>query len=667
MASSSSPAERARVALALGRCQAPEASGALRRLLIDEVPAVRDAAAFGMGLLGEAASLDDERALLGRLAAEGQVDSRVALADALGRIGADPALPALAALLQDPEERVRVQAAVALGSFGLRSKPIGVERVGALVDRLAQSERPTVRAAAAYALARAAGRLEGDAAATAAAALAGALADAEPDVRMFAARAFSALPPGPVDALAARQDDPDWRVRVNVVRALAKRGGAAAVRAALALAFARAQREGVAGTAVHPLAAGLEVAADLVDNPALRALVQQIHEAALALDGPTTARDLLHCQAAFALDRAGNWPRFVSTCGTPTASPAQRLALEARLLGAAHGDEAARAGRLARLFGSEHALVRASAVEAAAGIAVDAARALVRRALDDPDPAVVAAAAEGVAAHPAVFSRTAPSPLPTPETDAGTAIDRDAGPPPAPVPEAAVVDKLEALVDRLREGEEAETLLSVIGALAALKAGAASRLVPLLRHPVLAVRRKAEQAHRAITGEPAPRPGPPLPPRRPVDAAAVARLAAGPALHAVLHTTRGDVRIRLLVAEAPGTVLNFVTLARQGFYAQKTFHRVVPNFVIQGGDPRGDGYGGPGYSIRCELGPTPYRRGSVGMALAGPDTGGSQFFLMHSRHPHLDGRYTLFAEVVSGQQVVDVVVPGDAVTSVAIE
>jgi cyclophilin family peptidyl-prolyl cis-trans isomerase/HEAT repeat protein len=671
MVESRSAPERARVALALGRCQAPEGAAALRKLLLDEAPAVRDAAAFGMGLLGEAATPDDERALLGRLAAEGQVDSRVALADALGRVGGEPALPALAALLQDPEERVRVQAAIALASFGLRSKPIGSERVTALMDQLAPGERESVRAAAAYALARAAGKLEGDAATAAAAALGAALADAAPDVRMFAARAFSALPPGPVDALVARQDDPDWRVRVNVVRALAKRGGAAgaapAVRAALALAFSRAQREGVGGPAVHPLAAGLEVAADLVDNPGLRAVVQQIHAGALALDGPATARDLVHCQAAFALDRAGNWPRFVTTCGTPTASPAQRLALEARLLGTAHGDDAARAGRLVRLFGSEHALVRAAAVEAAAGIAAAPARALVRRGLVDADPAVVAAAAEGVAAHPARFSRAAAPPLPASETDGGAVVEHDAGPPPTPVPDAAVVEQLEALVDRLRDGEEAETLLSVIGALGALKAGASSRLVPLLRHPVLAVRRKAEEAHRAITGEPAPRPGPPLPPRRPADAAAVARLAAGPALHAVLHTTRGDVRIRLLVAEAPGTVLNFVTLARQGFYATRTLHRVVPNFVIQGGDPRGDGYGGPGYSIRCELGPTPYRRGSVGMALAGPDTGGSQFFLMHSRHPHLDARYTLFAEVVSGQEVVDAIVPGDAVTSVAIE
>jgi cyclophilin family peptidyl-prolyl cis-trans isomerase len=135
----------------------------------------------------------------------------------------------------------------------------------------------------------------------------------------------------------------------------------------------------------------------------------------------------------------------------------------------------------------------------------------------------------------------------------------------------------------------------------------------------------------------------------------------------VLRTTRGDVRVRLLTAEAPATVLNFVTLARQGFYATRTFHRVVPNFVIQGGDPRGDGYGGPGHSIRCELTPATYRRGAVGMALAGPDTGGSQFFLMHSRAPHLDARYTLFAEVVAGQEVVDAIVPGDVITSIAVE
>jgi cyclophilin family peptidyl-prolyl cis-trans isomerase len=135
---------------------------------------------------------------------------------------------------------------------------------------------------------------------------------------------------------------------------------------------------------------------------------------------------------------------------------------------------------------------------------------------------------------------------------------------------------------------------------------------------------------------------------------------------AILHTQRGPVHLRLLGDEAPGTVRNFVTLARKGYYDGLTFHRVVPDFVTQGGCPRGDGWGGPGYSIRCEINPVPYRRGTVGMALAGKDTGGSQFFICHSPQPHLDGRYTVFGEVVDGMEIVDLLQEGDRILRVEI-
>ncbi|RPH54105.1 peptidylprolyl isomerase, partial [bacterium] len=95
-----------------------------------------------------------------------------------------------------------------------------------------------------------------------------------------------------------------------------------------------------------------------------------------------------------------------------------------------------------------------------------------------------------------------------------------------------------------------------------------------------------------------------------------------------------------------------------------TFHRVVPDFVLQGGDPRGDGTGGPGYAIRDEINPLRYDRGAVGMALAGPDTGGSQFFLTLSPQPHLDGGYTVFGEVVSGGEVMDQIRIGDRIETV---
>lgn len=123
--------------------------------------------------------------------------------------------------------------------------------------------------------------------------------------------------------------------------------------------------------------------------------------------------------------------------------------------------------------------------------------------------------------------------------------------------------------------------------------------------------------------------------------------------HAFIETAKGTIEIELSVLDAPQTAQNFIALARKGYFNGLQIHRVVPNFVIQGGDPRGDGSGGPGYSIRDELNDRPYVRGTVGMALSGPDTGGSQFFITHSPQPHLDAKYTVFGHVVNGIEVVD--------------
>src|SRR5262245_870291 len=135
---------------------------------------------------------------------------------------------------------------------------------------------------------------------------------------------------------------------------------------------------------------------------------------------------------------------------------------------------------------------------------------------------------------------------------------------------------------------------------------------------------------------------------------------------ASINTAKGRIWIELLPNDAPITVDSFITLARKGFFNGLTFHRVVPNFVIQGGDPRGDGEGGPGYQIRCEINTRPYTRGAVGMALSGKDTGGSQFFITHSPQPHLDGGYTIFGQVISGMEVVDRISRGDVIRRVEI-
>lgn len=135
---------------------------------------------------------------------------------------------------------------------------------------------------------------------------------------------------------------------------------------------------------------------------------------------------------------------------------------------------------------------------------------------------------------------------------------------------------------------------------------------------------------------------------------------------ALIHTKKGDIRIELFAADAPMTVDNFIKLARSGFYNDLAFLRVVPNFVIQGGDPRGDQNGGPGYQIRDEINLRQYGTGTVGMALSGKDTGGSQFFITHSPQPHLDGGYTIFGQVTDGMDVVNRIARGDKIERVEI-
>jgi cyclophilin family peptidyl-prolyl cis-trans isomerase len=124
-------------------------------------------------------------------------------------------------------------------------------------------------------------------------------------------------------------------------------------------------------------------------------------------------------------------------------------------------------------------------------------------------------------------------------------------------------------------------------------------------------------------------------------------------------TPRGDITILLLGEKAPRTAANFLRLCESGYYDGLVFHRVVPNFVIQDGCRRGDGWGGPGYTLRCEYNDLTYGRGTVGMALSGKDTGGSQYFICHAPQPHLDGRYTIFGRVTSGLEVVDAIQIGD--------
>ena len=137
---------------------------------------------------------------------------------------------------------------------------------------------------------------------------------------------------------------------------------------------------------------------------------------------------------------------------------------------------------------------------------------------------------------------------------------------------------------------------------------------------------------------------------------------------ATIETNRGTIVIALAAEHAPKTVNNFVFLAKEGYYDGIAFHRVISNFMVQGGDPTGSGRGGPGYKFEDETRGNPLKHTSkvLSMANAGPNTNGSQFFITHSPQPHLDGKHTVFGTVTEGADVVDAITQGDMMTKVTI-
>jgi peptidyl-prolyl cis-trans isomerase B (cyclophilin B) len=137
---------------------------------------------------------------------------------------------------------------------------------------------------------------------------------------------------------------------------------------------------------------------------------------------------------------------------------------------------------------------------------------------------------------------------------------------------------------------------------------------------------------------------------------------------AVIETNKGTIEMQLFPEHAPKTVNNFVFLAREGFYDGVSFHRVISNFMVQGGDPTGTGTGGPGYKFEDETynNPLKHETGVISMANAGPNTNGSQFFITHSPQPHLNGKHTVFGKVVKGMDVVNAIRQGDKMEHVTI-
>jgi len=614
---------RRRAALAAGRVADPALVPALLDLLDDQEVEVRRMAAFALGLAGERAAVDR---LLEALA-DSDAGVRGRAAEALGRIGDPRGAAAIARLVVDALPKTISRMTVRGDDPGNPADSWGEQRL-ALFALARLKDVPAARQALLdgarprfdwWAATWVAMRLESPELRPVLLAASG---SDDPRSRALAARGLGALADASaVDLLLPLARDPDETVTLFALRALGAIGEARGTAAA---------------------AAQLASPSDVVRHEALRALAVLPPDPSLRqrLVGLVAERDPWIRAAALSALAHTDRADFALVLSGMDADPVWwvRSAIASALGGL--GDEAS-VGLLHAMLRDEDPRVLPAVLEGLRRARGKDALDTLRRHLEHTDLGVRVAAAEGLAA---LGATGASSPL------------------------------LASWRRGLGDGAgELEARLAAVTALAAQRdeeAGAGLAEVAQA-DPDRAVRARAALALREI-GSPAPDPGPQAVVRPPLDyreAMAPFDPRAGVPLYsprAFIHTRHGVVEIHLDVVEAPLTTASFVDLARAGFYDGLVFHRVEPGFVVQGGCPRGDGNGGPGYALRCEITRRPYGRGAVGMALSGKDTGGSQFFVTLSAQPHLDGGYTLFGQVVAGMDVVDRIRPGDVIERVEV-
>lgn len=616
----------------------------LTAALGDPDPGVIGAAAAAIGVAG---SLDDGAlavtdALLAALPRGGGP-----VLEALGRAGTAAAQPALAGALTDP--KLAELAGLALARHGRRKIALDEPARGALVAASASAD-PAVRYAAVYALARE-HQPPVDPAATAA--LAARLGDPAPEIR---AQAIAALgrrkAVAAARALGARLDDllldRDWRVAVEAVRALGDTDDGKD-----AIAAAAVRRHGELGggdpTAAHVILEAEKALAGAAERPLVAAALRSLADGGpAAAQIPALTRGWIECLAAAAFARAKppSGPGdpgdlgAVERCRLPDHL---RLPLVAELITANAGPLAARRAALARLLTHRDARVRAAGLGALAAS---------WKAGDKGDQrTAITAAVAALASRELLVAGAA--------VDAAKALYEVIGTADHGSLDAAVI----ARAATERDPEVGAAILELVGK-QALAAGAPACRAAMGQDPV---RAKAGATCLQALGE-APGGLAPLAANSPpVDVSTVI----GKVLRWRVTTSRGDLVIRLHPDVAPWAVATIVALTRKGFYDGLEFHRVVPNFVVQGGDPTESGSGGPGFTLPAEPGAlgdgVGYQAGGVGIADAGRDSGGSQWFVMHSRAPHLDGRYTWIGTVESGQKSADALLIGDRIVRATIE
>lgn len=610
---------RRRAALAAGRIGDVTLVPALVERMNDAEPEVRQMSAFALGLLRDRSAADRLVAAL----ADPDTTVRARSLEALGRIGDRgvaaelarhvlAAAPHGAALVtvrgDDPASVVDPWFELRLGLFALAAlkDPQAAETV------LLNAGRPRFDW---WAATWAAMRLESPRLKPL---LVSAASSSDPLSRAFAARGLGALKdPDSVDLLGRLVRDPQPVVARAALRALAVVG----------------DPRGASLVAVGLASADLEVAAE-----ALRAL------AALPADRSLEARIVPFLGHEAAWVRAAALPALART------DPDGFLLV------------------LSGMDPDPEWSVRAALATALAESGTDAGLDVLFAMLRDEDPRVLPAVLQGLRKR---RGRDATDTLRRHLQHPDASVRAVAVEELASVPGGAPLDVLWPAYQASPDEAGTGVRLAVVATLAADKGPRASELLAEVARtdPSRVARERAAGALRE-RGAPAPAVGAGPPSRLPADYRSLMQpVSPYPGLplytpRAILHTRRGQVEVHLNVVEAPLAVDSFAGLAQRGYFDGSTFHRVVPDFVAQGGDPRGDGSGGPGYSLRDEVGQRPYGRGVVGMALAGRDTGGSQFFVTRVPAPHLDGTYPVIGRVVKGMEVVDALRPGDVVERV---
>ncbi len=612
---------------------------------------------------------------------EGRVRRRAALA--IGRVGRAEGVPPLVALLKDPEPEVRQMAAFAIGLIGDRA---GVEPLIAAL----QDPSPIVKGGAAEGLG-----LIGDVSAVPA--LSRLVAD-------FVAAGV--LTPVPADVVDVVRDTP-----------------AAVCRLALYALVRLKSYEGVASAVLDPSGQPrahwwpIAYALQRLDDPrglkALTALASDPHPytRAFAAKGLGTSKDPIAVETLITLLAAPEKTvvieaiRALGRLRASAAGPALTRLLRARdvdphvrleavaVLGAVGGATAT--DTLIDFLGDRSPAVRAAAVRAFGSVDADTFMTVLSGLDVDDDWGVRAALATTLGTLPAdtglprlrmmlddADARVVPAVLAAiakiKPPDIATVLAARLESPDAVVRSAAAQAIADAkppnveasLIAAYQRGQADSTYVARAAALTALAAygvaAATPTLTAALEDAEWAVRVRAAMLLNGL--DPSRRVEPRgTAPHGNATAFTSPQLLEPPfSTQAFIDTSRGTITIELAMLDAPVTVNNFVTLARRGFFDGSRIHRVVPDFVIQAGDPRGDGEGGPGYAIRDELNQRPYLRGTVGMALDWEDTGGSQFFIAHSPQPHLDAKYTAFGRVLAGMEVVDQIEQWDVIQRVRI-